>query len=218
MKNTVHIQNILNILKILKKEYPQVRVALNFGNVFQLLVAVILSAQCTDERVNKVTPALFKKYPRVEDFARARLPELEKMIFSTGFYKNKSKNIKGAAMKIVSDFEGRIPSQMEDLLTLPGVARKTANVILHSAFGKNEGIVVDTHVCRVSGRLGLVPMKMSRVKNAVGIERILMEIVPRNEWGNFALRMVFHGRRVCVARGPRCGICALKGVCPSAKL
>lgn len=210
------MKNIQQILKILKKEYPQVKVALNFGNVFQLLVAVILSAQCTDERVNKVTPALFKKYPKVEDFADARLPELQKMIFSTGFYKNKAKNIKGAAERIVSSFGGRVPSRMEDLLTLPGVARKTANVILHSAFGKNEGIVVDTHVCRVSGRLRLVPMKMSRTKNAVGIEQILIGIVPRKEWGDFALRMVFHGRKVCVAKGPKCGVCALKGVCPSA--
>lgn len=207
---------IIETIRILKKAYPDARIALNFGDNFQLLVAVILSAQCTDERVNKVTPALFKKYPAVRDFAKAGLGELEKMIYSTGFYRNKAKNIKAAAEKIVADFGGKVPDNMEDLLTLPGVARKTANVVLDSGFGKHEGIVVDTHVCRVSGMLGLVPMALSKAKNAVKIEERLMKIVPRKEWGKFAHLLVFHGRRICVARRPKCKICPLNKLCPSA--
>lgn len=212
------MHQITEIIKILKKTYPDARIALNFGDNFQLLVAVILSAQCTDKRVNMVTPALFKKYPAVYGFAKALVGDLEKMIYSTGFYKNKAKNIKAAAEKIVVDFDGKVPDNMEDLLTLPGVARKTANVVLDSGFGKEEGIVVDTHVCRVSGMLGLVPMAMSKAKKAVKIEERLMRIVPRKEWGKFSHLLVFHGRRICVARRPKCKICPLNKLCPSADL
>lgn len=209
---------ITEIIKILKKTYPDARIALNFGDNFQLLTAVILSAQCTDKRVNMVTPALFKKYPAVYDFAKALVDDLEKMIYSTGFYKNKAKNIKAAAEKIVAGFDGKVPDNMQDLLTLPGVARKTANVVLDSGFGKEEGIVVDTHVCRVSGMLGLVPMALSKAKQAVKIEERLMKIVPRKEWGKFSHLLVFHGRKICVARRPKCKICPLNKLCPSADL
>lgn len=204
------------IIKILKKTYPDARIALHFASKFQLLVAVILSAQCTDERVNKVTPALFARFPGVRDFAECDMEELMGLIYSTGFYRNKAKNIKAAAQKIVAEFAGEVPESMEDLLKLPGVARKTANVILSAAFGKNEGIVVDTHVARVSGMLGLVPMNLSRAKNAVKIERILMGIVPRAEWGKFAHLLIRHGRKICIARRPKCGICPLRGLCPNA--
>lgn len=209
-------QNIGQIIKILKKTYPDAKIALKFGDTFQLLVAVILSAQCTDERVNKVTPALFKRYPKVQDFAKCNVSELEKLIYSTGFYKNKAKNIKGAAMKIVSDFDSKVPDNMNDLLKLPGVARKTANVIIGAGFGKSEGIVVDTHVCRVSGMLGLVSMTMSKAKMAVKIEQELIKIVPRKEWNKFAHLLIFHGRKICVARRPKCKICPLNKLCPSA--
>lgn len=207
--------DVEQIIKILKKKYPGARIALNFGNPFQLLVAVVLSAQCTDVRVNKITPALFKKYPDVSAFARAKVGDLEKMIYSTGFYKNKAKNIKAAAEKIVKDFGGELPDNMSDLLQLPGIARKSANVILEAGFGKVEGITVDTHVCRVSGMLGLVNKKLSESKNAVKIERILMEKVPKECWGIFPHLLVFHGRQICVARRPKCGICPLNKICPS---
>ena len=152
---------VSEVIRLLKKQYPNATIALKYGNNFQLLVAVILSAQCTDERVNKVTPVLFKRFSTVEDFAGCDILELEKLIYSTGFYKNKAKNIRAAAVKVVKDFGGKVPDNMKDLLTLPGVARKTANVILFEAFGKTEGIVVDTHVARISGLLGLVSKKLS---------------------------------------------------------
>lgn len=206
------------IIAILKRAYPDAKIALHFGDNFQLLVAVILSAQCTDERVNKVTPALFKRFPGVEDFAECKLEELEKHIYSTGFYKNKAKSIQGAARAIVEKFESRVPDSMNELLTLPGVARKTANVVLYTAFGKNEGIVVDTHVARVAGRLGLVDMKLSKAKNAVAIERELMKKVPKKDWGIFPHLLILHGRQICVARRPKCKICPLNKICPSADL
>lgn len=206
----------LNVIEILKKTYPEAKIALKFGDKFQLLVAVILSAQCTDKRVNMVTPALFKRFPRIGDFARCDINELEKLIYSTGFYKNKAKNIKAAAVKILSEFGGKMPNTMADLLKLPGVARKTANVILSNGFGKNEGIVVDTHVCRVSGLLGLVPMKLSKAKNAVKIEQKLMKIVPKEDWGDFSHLLIAHGRNICVARRPKCKVCPLNKICPSA--
>lgn len=204
------------VIQILKKQYPGATIALDFGDTFQLLVAVILSAQCTDIRVNKVTPGLFKRFPQVEDFVGCDVRELERLIYSTGFYKNKAKNIKAAAEKIVSEFGGEVPERMEDLLKLPGVARKTANVVLSAGFGRSEGVVVDTHVARICGLLGLVPQKMSEAKNAVKIEQILMKMVPRKEWGGFSYLMINHGRGVCVARRPRCEICVLKEICPSA--
>lgn len=206
------------ILEILKKEYPDAKIALHFGDIFELLVAVILSAQCTDERVNKITPLLFKRFSEVRDFAGCDVRELEKLIYSTGFYKNKAKNIKAAAEKVVRDFSGKVPDNMEDLLKLPGVARKTANVILSAGFGRSEGVVVDTHVARLCGLLGLVDMKLSKAKNAVKIEQQLMEVVPREEWGNFSYLLITHGRRVCVARRPKCRICGLNKICPSADL
>lgn len=206
------------IVRILKKQYPDSKIALNYGNLFQLVVAVILSAQCTDVRVNMVTPALFKRFPNAKDFAKCGIDELEKMIYSTGFYKNKAKNIKGAAEKVMKDFGGKIPGTMEELLTLPGVARKTANVVLSSGFGRNEGIVVDTHVARICGLLGLVPKKMSDAKNAVKIEQILMEIIPQKDWGIFSFLMIDHGRAICIARRQKCEICPLNKICPSAKI
>lgn len=210
--------DIVEVVRILRRAYPDAKIALHFGDLWQLLVAVILSAQCTDERVNMVTPALFKRFPRVEDFAECRIGELEKLIYSTGFYKNKAKNIRAAAQMIVADFGGVVPGTMDELLRLPGVARKTANVILGAGFGRSEGIVVDTHVCRISGLLGLVPMAMSRAKNAVAIERELMRVVPRKDWVIFPHLIILHGRRICIARRPRCGECPLNKVCPSAKV
>lgn len=206
------------IIKILKKQYPDSKIALNYGNLFQLVVAVILSAQCTDVRVNMVTPALFKLFPNAKDFANCDISELEKMIYSTGFYKNKAKNIKGAAEKVMKDFGGKVPGTMEELLSLPGVARKTANVVLSSGFGRNEGIVVDTHVARICGLLGLVPKKISDAKNAVKIEQILIKIIPQKNWGIFSFLMIDHGRAICIARRPKCGICPLNKICPSASI
>lgn len=214
----VEQKRVGRVIEILKRTYPEAKIALKFGDKFQLLVAVILSAQCTDKRVNMVTPALFKRFPLVEDFAWCDILELEKLIYSTGFYKNKARNIKAAAGRILSEFGGKMPGTMEDLLKLSGVARKTANVILSSGFNKNEGIVVDTHVCRISGLLGLVSMKLSETKNAVKIEQKLMKIVPKADWGNFAHLLIAHGRNICVARRPKCKICPLNKLCPGADL
>lgn len=208
-------KRVLGIIRELRKAYPDVRVELDFGNVWELLVAVILSAQCTDVRVNKVTPELFKKYPTVADFANCDLCELEQKIYSTGFFKNKAKNIKATAQKIMAVFGGKVPSTMEKLLTLPGVARKTANVVLSGGFGKNDGVVVDTHVIRLSGLLGLASRKAVKTKNAVQIEKELMEIVPRKDWGDFSNLLVWHGRRICIARKPQCEKCVIRKLCPS---
>ncbi len=210
------MKNASAIVSLLKKEYPGAKIALNFGSNFQLLVAVILSAQCTDERVNMVTPSLFKRFPKAEDFAKCDISELEKLIYSTGFYKNKAKNIKAAAVKVVGEFSGKVPGRMDDLLKLPGVARKTANVILHTAFRRNEGIVVDTHVCRLSGRLGFVSKKFADAKNAVKIEQELMKKLEKKDWGIFPHLLILHGRKICVARRPKCQICVLNKICPSA--
>jgi endonuclease-3 len=211
-------EQALVVIAGLKKIYPRARVELDFGSVWELMVAVILSAQCTDVRVNKVTPDLFKKYPTVESFASADLRELEQKIYSTGFYKNKAKNIKSAAIKILADFGGKVPAKMSELLTLSGVARKTANVILSGGYGKNEGVVVDTHVIRLSGLLGLAKAKDVRTKNAVNIEKTLMELVPKKDWARFSNYLIWHGRRVCIARRPRCEECVLKKVCPSSRV
>jgi len=211
-------EQALAVLAGLKKIYPRARVELDFDNVWELLVAVILSAQCTDVRVNKVTPELFAKYPTVESFASANTRELEQKIYSTGFYKNKAKNIKSAAAKIVAEFGGKVPGTMPELLTLSGVARKTANVILSAGFGKNKGVVVDTHVIRLSGLLGLAKMKDVKVKNAVNIEKTLMAIVPKKDWARFSNFLIWHGRRVCIARRPRCEICVLNKICPSSRV
>jgi endonuclease III len=202
---------ILKIIRILEKDHPRSRTALAFETPFQILVATILSAQCTDERVNKLTPALFKKYPTPEAFARAVRAELELDIRPTGFFRNKAKNIIGAAQKIVADFGGKVPETMAELVTLPGVARKTANIVLSSGYRKAEGIAVDVHVKRLSGRLGL-----SRQEDPEKIERDLMSIVPRKNWLDFNYILVNHGRAVCRARKPNCPMCRLRDLCPSA--
>ncbi len=201
------------IIGILRKRYPDARTALNFANPLELLVATILSAQCTDERVNIVTRDLFAKYRTAEDYARATQEQLEQEIRSTGFYRNKAKSIRGAAARIVEEFGGQVPDSMEALTSLPGVARKTANVVLGSAFGRNEGVVVDTHVTRLAQRL-----KLTARKNNQGdkIENDLMELVPRSEWSLFAHLLIFHGRRICTARKPDCPGCPVNRLCPSA--
>lgn len=190
--------------------YPQPRCGLNFETPFQLLVATILSAQCTDERVNMVTPALFARYPDAAAMAQAEPAELEKLIYSTGFYHNKARNILGASQRIVNEHAGQVPQAMPELLKLPDVARKTASVVLGNAFGINDGIAVDTHVTRLSGRLGL-----SKNTTPERIERDLMEIAPRAEWTNFSHRLIWHGRLVCAARNPDCQRCALADICPA---
>jgi len=199
---------VREILKRLEKTYPDAQCALRHSNPFQLLVATILSAQCTDERVNQVTPGLFQNYPTPPDLAALRQEVLEEEIRSTGFFRNKSKSIIGAARKIVQDFGGRVPDTMEELLTLPGVARKTANVVLGTAFGKASGVVVDTHVQRIAHRLDL-----SREKTPEKIEQDLLRIIPQNQWINFAHQLIFHGRRCCTARKPNCPACPLADLC-----
>ncbi len=195
----------------LDKLFPQAQCALTHDNPFQLLVATILSAQCTDERVNKVTPGLFAKYPTPQDLAAVSQSELENEIRSTGFFRNKAKNIIGASQKIVSDFGGKVPPSMGELLILPGVARKTANVVLGTAFGIPSGVVVDTHVFRIAHRLNL-----SREKTPEKVEQDLMRIVPRDRWITFAHQVIWFGRRICAARNPLCAECPLEPVCDSA--
>jgi len=206
-------KRVLRIIKILRELYPQSHTALYFQNPLEILVATMLSAQCTDKKVNEVTPGVFKKYQSAKDFAEADLRELEKEIRPTGFYRNKAKNIQAAAQKIEKDFSGKVPSSMDDLLTLPGVARKTANIVLSSAYHKAEGIAVDTHVKRLSQRLGL-----SDEKNPDKIERDLMDVVPKKEWLHFNYMLVNHGRKICQAKKPLCGECRLNQLCPSAQI
>jgi endonuclease-3 len=206
-------QRIEEILSRLNQAYPEAKTALHFSNPLELLVATILSAQCTDERVNQVTAKLFKKYRTAEDYARAPAKELEQDIHPTGFYRNKAKSIQGACRKIAEEFGGEVPHTMEEMLTLPGVARKTANVVLGSAFGIPTGVVVDTHVLRLSQRLGL-----TRNKNREKIEQDLMNLIPPSEWIGFAHRLIEHGRRVCKARQPLCPQCVLADLCPSREL
>jgi endonuclease-3 len=198
-------------MKILGKDYPKSRTALKFETPFQILVATILSAQCTDERVNQITPALFAKYPTVGAFAGADREELERDIRPTGFFRNKAKSIIGTAKKIMSDFGGRVPDTMAELITLPGVARKTANIVLSSGYGKAEGIAVDVHVKRLSGRLGL-----SKQMDPEKIEQDLLRIVPRKYWLDFNYILVNFGRQICQARKPRCSECKLKEYCSAA--
>ncbi len=201
------------IVALLRKAYPENRTALRHEDPLQLLVATILSAQCTDERVNTITPALFKRYPTAAHFARAKRAGLEREIRSTGFFRNKAGNIIGAAKRIVAEHGGRVPDTMEGLVALPGVARKTANIVLSSAYGKAEGIAVDTHVRRLSRRLGL-----SAEDDPVKIERDLMAIVPKADWLDLNHLLVNHGRAVCRARKPDCPACPLRRLCPSAEL
>ncbi|HDI73333.1 MAG TPA: endonuclease III [Candidatus Altiarchaeales archaeon] len=204
-------EKILEIIKLLKKEYPEVKIALEFKNPLELLVATMLSAQCTDERVNIVTKDLFKKYKTAEDYANADLKELERDIKSTGFYKNKAKNIKNTCRILIEKYNSKVPRSMEEMLSLPGVARKTANIVLSNAYGIVEGIAVDTHVRRLSFLLGL-----TKEKDPVKIERDLMEIVPKKHWIDFPLMLILHGRKICIARRPRCEECILNRLCPSA--
>ena len=203
------------ILAELKKAYTDADCALSHKSPLQLLVATILSAQCTDDRVNKVTPALFARYRSAADFAGADPTELETMIKSTGFFRNKTKNIIGAGRIIVERFKGTVPDTMDELLEIPGVARKTANVVLGTWFDKNEGVVVDTHVGRLAHRLGLTSTSRDE-KDAVRIERDLMEIVPRASWTFFSHALILHGRAICSARKPECDHCTLAKLCPSA--
>lgn len=212
------MKNVPEVISILKKDYPDAKIALHFEGNWQLLVAVILSAQCTDVRVNKVTPPLFERFPTVEDFAKCKIEDLEKMIFSTGFYRNKAKNIKAAAQMLVTEHAGKVPSSMEELLALPGVARKTANVVLYSGFGKTVGIVVDTHVARLAGKLGWVSEELSKKKSAVKIEKKLMKIIPESDWGIIAHLLILHGRNICIARRPKCLDCPLNRICPGVEL
>lgn len=200
----------IEILTILKQLYPSATCSLNYETPLQLLVATILSAQCTDERVNKVTPELFKRFPDATSFAQADREEIEILIRSTGFFRNKAKNIQNACIKIVQDFECKVPQTMPELLTLAGVARKTANVVLAHGFGIIEGVTVDTHVKRLSNRLGL-----TNKANPIQIEQDLMKLLPQPEWENFSISMIYHGRAVCNARQPKCDICALAYLCPS---
>lgn len=201
------------ILAILRAEYPQSGTALRYEDPWQLLVATILSAQCTDERVNKVTPALFARYPTIADFAVAERADLEKMVHSTGFYRNKAKAIQESAQQIMDDFGGQVPETIDELITLRGVARKTASVVLQEVIkpdGPHDGVVVDTHVQRLARRMGLVP---STWKNADKVERRLMEIYPREDW-NLSFVLILHGRAVCSARKPKCEHCVVYDLCP----
>jgi endonuclease-3 len=197
------------IIAGLQKAYPDAHCELNHTNPLELLIATILSAQCTDKRVNMVTPQLFKKYPTAQDFANARLPELEEEIKSTGFYRNKAKSITKAARNIVEKHGGKVPNTMEELIALGGVGRKTANVVLGNAFNINTGIVVDTHVARLSQRLGL-----TKETDPVKIELALMNLVPQDQWTLFSHWLIWHGRRRCFARSPDCPNCEIRSVCP----
>jgi endonuclease III len=201
------------IIKLLKRAHPDAHCALNHSNAFELLIATILSAQCTDERVNIVTADLFRKYRKPEDYLKVPATELQQDIRTTGFFRNKTNSIQGACKMLVDEFGGKVPRTMEELLKLPGVARKTANVVLGVAFGIASGIVVDTHVSRLSQRL-----RLTKQKEAGKIERDLIEIVPRKDWIIFAHLLIFHGRRVCKARRPLCEECVVEKLCPSSIL
>ncbi|MGP0127976.1 MAG: endonuclease III [cyanobacterium endosymbiont of Rhopalodia musculus] len=203
-------QRALGILTLLKHIYPDATCSLVYDSPVQLLIATILSAQCTDERVNKVTPNLFLKFPDASSLAQADREELEALIRPTGFYRNKAKNIQGSCQKIVQEFDGKVPQKMEELLSLPGVARKTANVVLAHGFGLNLGVTVDTHVKRLSRRL-----ELTKETNPVKIERDLMKLLPQHDWENFSIRIIYHGRATCRARKPNCLDCQLAHLCPS---
>jgi endonuclease-3 len=200
------------LISRLKKEFPQARTALEYSNPLQLLISTILSAQCTDVRVNIITPALFAKYRSVKDFADADRSELELEIKSTGFYRMKAKHIIDACKVILENFGGNIPKTMDELLSLPGVGRKTANCVLGGAYGIQSGIVVDTHVIRLANRLGL-----TKNEEPDKIEQDLMKLVPKREWYRFSNLLILHGRKTCKARTPLCGNCKLSDICPSSK-
>jgi endonuclease-3 len=204
-------ERVRQIIAGLDQMYPGMTCALTHRNAWELLVATILSAQSTDVRVNMVTPGLFEKYPTVQDFAALEPEQLQPDIYSTGFFRNKSKSVVGAARKVVADFGGNVPQTMDELLSLPGVARKTANVVLGTWFKKNEGVVVDTHVTRISRRL-----ELTREEDARKIEEDLMRIIPRERWTDFSHEVIWHGRKLCVARSPKCANCALEKLCHAA--
>lgn len=197
------------IYRLLSKSYPNVKCELDYSNAFELLIATVLSAQCTDKRVNQTTPALFKKYKTVKKMASADRKDIERLIKSTGFFRAKAKNIKGLSEKILTEFNGEVPSNLEDLITLPGVGRKTANVVLGHAFNI-PGITVDTHFGRLSRRFG-----WSKENNPVKVEFEVAALIPEKEWTNLSQRMIWHGRRVCHSRKPACGVCSLAKLCPS---
>jgi endonuclease-3 len=203
----------LEVLSRLKKEYPDAHCELDFETPLQLLIATILSAQCTDKRVNMVTPELFRTFPDAESLSIADPEKLEEMIKSTGFFRNKTKSLLGMSGALVERHGGNVPSTMDDLFKLPGVGRKTANVVLGNAFDINEGVVVDTHVGRLSIRLGL-----TNETDPVKVEQVLMSLIPRDDWTLVSHLLIFHGRRVCIARLPRCESCVLADVCPSARV
>ena len=199
------------IIELLQKEHPDAKIALNFSSPLELLVATILSAQCTDERVNIVTKTLFKKYTKPEDYAKADLAELEQDVRSTGFYHNKAKNIQNTSQILVQKYHSQVPHTMEELLELPGVARKTANIVLYNAYGFTAGIAVDTHVRRLAQRLGL-----TENEDPAKIETDLMNLVPKDKWMKLTDLLIFHGRRLCTAKKPKCDACVLNKICPSA--
>jgi endonuclease-3 len=203
--------HVLNIIRLLEKEHPDTKITLDYTNPLELLIATILSAQCTDKRVNIVTKTLFKKYKTPKDYADADIEELEEDIKSTGFYRNKAKNIKKCCQLLIEKFNSKVPKTMNELLELPGVARKTANIVLSNAYGIIEGIAVDTHVRRLAKRLGL-----TENEDQDKIERDLMEITPKAQWAKITDLLIFHGRRVCLAKVPKCEICVLNKICPSA--
>jgi len=201
------------IYELLEEEYPDAHCALDHRDAYELTVATILSAQCTDERVNMVTPELFRRWPEAADLAQARPEELEEVIHSTGFFRNKAKNLIGMAEAVVERHGGEIPRTMKELHALPGVGRKTANVILGNVFGIDEGVVVDTHVKRLAGR-----MKLTRETDPVKVERDLMKLFERERWTMLSHLLIFHGRQVCAARTPRCEACAVSHLCPSSRV
>ncbi|PWB71057.1 endonuclease III [candidate division GN15 bacterium] len=201
------------IIALLKKQYPDARCSLDFGTVHQLMVATILSAQCTDERVNMVTPALFERYTTVKDFAEANTEELEQLIYTTGFFRAKAKAIKQSAQQLMEQHGGEIPPTLEELVRLQGVGRKTASVILGAGFGLAEGVVVDTHVGRISRKLGL-----TRKNHPAKIERDLMALIDKDDWIAFSHLLIYHGRAICTARSPRCGECPVRKLCPGAEI
>jgi endonuclease-3 len=207
--DTENRKNARAIYRVLTKTYPEIRCELDFKNPLELIVAVVLSAQCTDKRVNQITPPLFRKYKKAKDYAKAPLPEIEELIFSAGFYHAKARHLKGLGTTLVEKFDGKVPSTLEDLITLPGVGRKTANVVLGHAFD-TPGITVDTHFGRLSRRFGwTTSMDPVKVEHEVG------ELIPQKEWTNLSQRMIWHGRRICHSRKPACGACPLAKMCPS---
>jgi endonuclease III len=209
--NPLALERIAEILKRLDALYPDATCALHHKSAWELLVATILSAQSTDVNVNRVTPELFRKYPTVQDFAALTPEQLQPDIYSTGFFRNKAKSVVGAAKKIVTDFGGHVPQDMDQILTLPGVARKTANVVLGTWFGKAEGVVVDTHVTRIARRL-----ELTKNTDAPKIEQDLMKVIPREKWILFSHQIIWHGRKLCMARVPKCADCPLENLCHAA--